>query len=176
MVMLGRSKSVTVIFWISFVTLRTYWKSFLLKNFTMTRPFLPTRWHASMSFAGISISTFSKILENIFSKSLAGKLWGILATSMHSCLQYWALAQHCLSMLTSRSDNSWLMFLDRASTPSDFFTHSFNSLTLSFTSCWIDSFFSWRFIGNAVSSGFVSSLSYSSDNLAMVKNSFQVII
>ena len=127
MVVLGRSKSVAVILWISFFTLRVCGQSFLHKNFTMTRPCLPTRWHASMSFAGTSIP----VLEKVSSKSLAGTLWGVPATSTHSRLEHCALAQHCLSMLTRRSDNSSLMYLDRASSPSSFFTHSFNSLTSS---------------------------------------------
>ena len=131
MVVLGRSKSVAVILWISFFTLRACGQYFLHKSFTMTRPCLPTRWHVSMSFAGTSIPTFSKILEKVSSNSLAGTLWGVPATSTHSHLEYWALARHCLSMLTRRSDNSSLMYLDRASSPSSFFTHSFNSLTSS---------------------------------------------
>ena len=80
------------------------------------------------------------------------------------------VSQHCLSMLRSQSDNSSLMLLDGASSSSSFFTHSFNSFTLSFTSCWIDSFFSWRFIENSITSGFVTLLSDYADNFPMVKN------
>ena len=152
-----------VVFWISFFTLRTYWQTFLLRNFTMTRPCLPTRWHASMSFPGTSSQLSPNFLEKVFSKSLTGTLWGIPVISTRSCLGYWALAQHCLSMFTSRSDNSLLMLLDRASYPSSLLTHSFHFLTSSITSCWIDSFFSWRFIENTVTD--------SSHNFAMVKNS-----
>ena len=105
----------------------------LLKNFVMTHPCLPVQWNVSMSFAGTSIPTFSKILEKVFSRSLAGALWGILAFFPHSCREYWALTHHCLSMLTSRSDNS-----------------SLNCLTSFFMSCWIDLFLSWRFTENAI--------------------------
>ena len=124
-----------------------------------------------MSFAGTSIPTFSKILENFFSELLAGTLWDILATSTHSHLECWALAQYylSLSMLTSRPDNSLLIFWDRATFSSNFFTHSFNSLNSSSTACWIDSFFSWRFIENAISSDFVSFLSDSSADFGMVR-------
>ena len=126
----------------------------LLKNFVMTHPCLPDQWNASMSFAGTSIPTFSKILEKIFSRPLAGALWGILAFFPHSRREYWALTQHCLSILTSRSDNS-----------------SLNCLTSFFTPCWTDLFFSWRFIENAISSGFASLLGDSSDNFPIVKKS-----
>ena len=126
MVVLGRSKSQAVIFWISFFPLKTCWQYFLLKSFTARRPCLPNWWHASMSFAETSISTFSK--------SLAGTL--IPATFKHSRLEYWALAQQNLSMLTSQSDSTSSIFLDRVSSLWSFFNHSFNYLTYSFTLNW----------------------------------------
>ena len=45
--------------------INTCWHSFLLRKFTIVRPWLSTRWHESMFFSNISTSSFSKIFQNV---------------------------------------------------------------------------------------------------------------
>ena len=65
--------------------------------------FLLGRWHTSWSRGDSSHPIFWKALTAF--NSLLSALVGIPATSMHSLLEYWALAQHCLSISTKRLDS-----------------------------------------------------------------------
>ena len=166
MVALGRSASVVEIFWTSFFTLRTCWQSFLRNDASL--------FANSMSCMNVLCRNFHPSFLQNFRKSFfqvtccktlrySGRFHALTSRVLN-------VSQNCLSMLRSQSDSSSLMLLDGASSSSSFSTHSFNSFTLSFMSCWIDSFFSWRFIENSITSGFVSLLSDYSDNFAIVKN------
>ena len=80
-----------------FFTENICWQSFRFENLMMTLLCLPTRWKASILFiTGKSQLTFLKILRTLSSSSFGLTDSGIPATSKHSLLEYWTIAQHCL--------------------------------------------------------------------------------
>ena len=85
--------------------INTCWHSFLLRKFTIVRPWLSTRWHESMFFSNISTSSFSKIFQNIC------RYWErYFNYPTHLHLQYWESVKHCLSILRRRSNKKLLAF------------------------------------------------------------------
>ena len=71
---------------------------------TLSLSFL-RRWHASMSRGDTSLPIFLKMVSTLSSNSLFCTLSGIPTTSRHSALEYWACAQHCLSISANLLDS-----------------------------------------------------------------------
>ena len=140
----------------SFFVLSTFWQSFQRENFTIILPFfLLIRWQASILFPSIGQPTFSKIFKTFYFKSPPLTLRGRPTNSKHSCLEYWAFAQHWRSMETSLSESTEFTCLATVSSDWSFSKFSLNLriwsiislLAASISVCWdstieIRSFFS----------------------------------
>ena len=99
------------IFCRSLLTDKTWLQSFLRKNLTMTLSLFVRRWHASISRERISQPTLLKTSSTFDSKFSFETSRGMPATSKHSLLEYWAFAQHCLSISITLLLRSVLTFL-----------------------------------------------------------------
>ena len=106
---------------------------------------LLTRWQALILSVGISQPTFLKILRTLSSSSFCLTDSGILATSKHSLLEYWAFAQHCLCKSMTLCWSKELTFYVTRSCYSRLVNLSFNlrtfssNLVLDWISVWSDS-------------------------------------
>ena len=106
---------------------------------------LLTRWQALILSVGISQPAFLKILRTLSSSSFCLTDSGILATSKHSLLEYWAFAQHCLCKSMTLCWSKELTFYVTRSCYSRLVNLSFNLrtfssiLVLDWISVWSDS-------------------------------------
>ena len=103
--------SSNLIFRRSLFTDKTWSQSFLRKNLTLTLSLFVRRWHASISRERILKPAFLKTPSTFDSKVSFETSRGMPATSKHSLLEYWAFAQHCLSISITLLLRSVLTFL-----------------------------------------------------------------
>ena len=84
-------------------------QSLRCENLTISLPLSFLRqWDASVSRGETSQSIFLKMVSTLFSNSLLWTLLRIPTTSRHFLQEYWALAQHCLSIPTNLFDENEL--------------------------------------------------------------------
>ena len=90
---------------------KTWSQSFLHKNLTMILSLFVRRWHASISREMISQPTLLKTSSTSDSKFSFETSHGMPATSKHFLFEYWAFAQHCLSISITLLLRTVLTFL-----------------------------------------------------------------
>ena len=113
----------------SFLTLRMFVQSFLLTNFTIVLSFSLSRWHACMSRSLMFTPISRKTPRTLTSKSWSLIDEGIPRTSIVSRREYWALAQHCLSVCTTLSISFEFTFFVTAKSASSFLKYPSRSFT-----------------------------------------------
>ena len=97
------------------------------ENFTITLPlFFLSLWHASRSRGESSHPIFWKTVSTLSSNSLLLTLLRIPTYSMHSLVEYWAIAQHCLSISTKRLNNKVFACFTTTFSDSGWLNLSFN--------------------------------------------------
>ena len=104
-------------------------QSFLLTNFTIVLSFSLSRWQAWMSRSSIFTTISSKIFRTLPTKSWSLIDKGIPITSTVFWREYWALAQHCLSVYTTLSVSFEFTFVVTAKFASRFLKYPSRSLT-----------------------------------------------
>ena len=86
-------------------------QSFLPKNLTMILSLFLIGWHASILYERTSQPTLLKTSSTFESKFSLETSQGMPTTSKDSLLEYWAFAQHCLSISITFLLRSVLNFL-----------------------------------------------------------------
>ena len=77
------------------------WQSFLPENLMMVRSDFDSRWHAFILSSPMSKPILLKTLHVVCFQSFDSTVFGMQITSTHSRREYWATAQHCLSVFSS---------------------------------------------------------------------------
>ena len=77
------------------------WQSFLRKNLTIVRSDFVSRRHASVLSSPMSKPILLKTLHTVRSKSFVSTVLGMPITWAYSRCEYWAFAQHYLSVFSS---------------------------------------------------------------------------